>query len=40
MRQIFELEPELAILKSEMVQLQRNPLDVVILDNTTIHGLL
>ena len=36
---IFELETELTILKSEMVQ-QRNPPDVVILDNTTIHGLL
>ncbi|KAF3951961.1 hypothetical protein CMV_022437 [Castanea mollissima] len=39
-RQISELEKELAILKSEMVQLQRNSPNTVILDNTAIHGLL
>ncbi|KAK7851868.1 hypothetical protein CFP56_040768 [Quercus suber] len=37
---ISELETELAILKSEMAQLQRNPPNAVILDNTAIHGLL
>ena len=37
---ISELEIELTILKSEMVQLQRNPPNVIILDNTAIHGLL
>ena len=40
MRWISKLEIELAILKSEMVQLQRSVLDAVILDNTAIHGLL
>ena len=37
---ISELETELAILKSEMVQLQRSAADAVILDNNAIHGLL
>ena len=40
MRRISKLELELAILKPEMIQLQRNPPDAVILDNTAIHGLL
>nr|XP_023903651.1 uncharacterized protein LOC112015482 [Quercus suber] len=37
---ISELETELAVLKSEMAQLQRNPPNAVILDNIAIHGLL
>ena len=39
-RRISKLETELAILKSEMVQFQRNPPNAVILNNTAIHDLL
>nr|POE53192.1 hypothetical protein CFP56_13600 [Quercus suber] len=37
---IFELEAKLAILKSEMIQLQRGVPNIVILDNNAIHSLL
>ena len=37
---IFELEAELAILKSKMIQLQRGAPNIVLLDNNAIHSLL